>query len=240
MFTPALSVLAATFLGGVLTVFFRRSERVFHVLVAFATGLFLGIVFFHLLPEAWGPEPQGGLGSFWRGAFVLAGVLAPFLVENLLLPGRQGSEAHRTLGWGSFFGLSVHALANGLGWAATSLDPDPALQRAVFLSLLSHKLPEGFSLATVLLLGGGSRSRALFLLLIFSCVTPAGLLLGRTFFGDVGPTGIQALVALASGTFLFVALCDLLPEIFHERVDAGKKLALLAAGIAASFLVEPH
>lgn len=240
MLPRALAVLAVTFLGGALTILFRRSERVFHVLVAFAAGLFLGIVFFDLLPEAWDRAPGAGPASLWRGAFVLTGVLAPFLVENMLLPGRQGAEAHRTLGWGSFFGLSVHALANGMGWAASSLDGDASLEKAVFVSLLSHKVPEGFSLATVLLLGGGSRARALSLLALFSCITPAGLFLGRTFFGDVGPDGIQALVALASGTFLYVALCDLLPEIFHERVDAAKKLALLAAGVAASLLVEFH
>ena len=240
MVAPALAVFAATFLGGALTVFFRRTERVFHVLVAFATGLFLGIVFFDLMPQVWSHEPSSGLGALRRGAFVLAGVLAPFLVENLLLPGRHGSEAHHTLGWGSYFALSVHAVANGLGWAAASLGADAGLEQAVFVSLLSHKLPEGFSLATVLLLGGGSRTRALALLAVFACITPAGLFLGRAFFGTVGPGGIQALVALASGTFLYVALCDLLPEIFHQREDAAKKLLLLAAGLAASLLVEPH
>ncbi len=240
MAQEALLVFAATFLGGFVPLFFRRTERVFHVVVAFATGLFLGIVFFHLLPGVWSPRGNDGLGPFWRGAFVLGGLLSPFLVENLLLAGRHGSRAHHTLGWGSFFGLSLHALANGLGWAATSLAPgiDP---RAVLLSLVSHKLPEGFSLATVLLLfGETSRRKTLVLLFLFACVTPMGFFFGRTFFERVDPIAIQALVAIAAGTFLFVALCDLLPEVFHEREDALGKVLLLAAGIGASLLVEAH
>jgi zinc transporter ZupT len=40
-------------------------------------------------------------------------------------------------------------------------------------------------------------------------------------------------VALAAGTFLYVCLTELLPEVFHHREDILAKIVLLALGIAA-------
>ena len=59
--------------------------------------------------------------------------------------------------------------------------------------------------------------------------------LGRAALWPHLGDGSQALLtAFAAGTFLYVALCDLLPEVFHERRDGVVKAALLVAGVAVS------
>lgn len=233
MWGQILALVFTTLLGGFVPLFVRRSSRVLHLFVCCATGVFLGIVFLHLLPEvAEMSAEEGGASPVVVWMCVLVGVAGLYLLEKLVLSRREESDPHVAVGWGSFFGLCIHAFTAGLGLAAASTQPE--LEGPVLLSLVAHKVAEGFSLATVFLLGGLERKRIAGLLVVFALVTPAGLLLGGGLVQSLSTTGVQVFTALAAGTFLFVALCDLLPEVFHERDDTGAKLALLAAGVAAS------
>ncbi len=232
MFVQILAIAAAALAGAVLPLVGRRSQRTLHLIVALATGIFLGIVFLHLLPEmarVAGQQADGG-STIWLP--FLIGVLGLYLLEKLVLPGHDGADPHVAVGWGSCFGLSVHAFTSGLGFAAVA--ESTGLEGSVFLSIVIHKLAEGFSLATVLLLSGLARRKIVLSIAIFALITPAGLVCGRVLFGQLAETSLQVITALATGTFLFVALCDLLPESFHERRDTGLKLGLLLAGILAS------
>ncbi|MEQ8764892.1 MAG: ZIP family metal transporter [Planctomycetota bacterium] len=286
MWTESLTIFAITVVFGCLPVVFRPSHRWLHLLVAFATGLFLGVVFLHLLPSvahsvvenemaheaeeqaANGEAPangeedpdhaeeevhsaEHGHSHSWLWVFVLAGVVVVYLVENLLLhpvshghaghsghPGESGREhwQHVTLGYATFFGLAVHAFTSGIGLAATVDQPD--LKSTFFVSIISHKGAESFSLTTIFLLAGFRVRKVLILLAAFSVVTPVGILLGSLWFHGVGQDAANILTALATGTFLFVALCDLLPEVFHHRAETGLKLVLLLAGIGLSAMIQ--
>ncbi len=263
-----LSVLALVVLAfGALPLIARRTERMLHLLVAFATGIFLGVVFLHLLPEvahmtevgqvsefadltagggevlAADPGPAPGddskvfahghrLSILWPG--VLAGVLGLFLLENLVL--RNASDRHVTVSWASLLGLGIHSFIAGFGLAAA--DAHPGLSDPLYVSLLTHKGPEAFSLGTVFLLAGFSPKRILAIVAAFALVTPAGALMGNFVVDTLSQEGLLLLMAISTGTFLFVALCDLLPEVFHHREDALLKVVLLVLGIALSTLLE--
>lgn len=229
MTTRLLVLLGATLLGGAIPLWVRRSHGLLHRFVALTTGLFLGIVFLHLLPEALAPPADGdGLDAPWPGLLVLLGVVLLYVLQNLVLPGRTSTDPHVVVGWGSFLGLSVHALAEGLGLAAVR--EAGGMTGVLYFSIVAHKLVEGFSLATVFSLGHAPRPRTVLLLAIFSLVTPVGFLLGSGLFAQLSPAGAQVLTALAAGTFLFVALIDLLPEVLHGREDGPARLLLLAVG----------
>jgi len=229
---PTIAILIGTTLaGGLLPFVAGRSHRLLHRFVAVATGLFLGTVFLHLLPEALEPV-RDGLGEPWPGALVLAGVVTLYVIENVALPGKESSDRHIVVGWGSFVGLTLHALAAGAGLAAVS--GEDALAAAVLVALAAHKAAEGFSLATVFRLSGAGRARIGLLLVAFSLATPAGYAVARVALDDIAVAGQQAFTAVAAGTFLFVSLCDLLPEVFHGRDDARPRLLLLALGIGVS------
>jgi zinc transporter ZupT len=48
-------------------------------------------------------------------------------------------------------------------------------------------------------------------------------------------------MAIATGTFLYVALMDILPEVLHKRQDLGWKVLLMLAGLALmAFLRAGH
>ena len=276
--TSCALIFAIAVVGGAVPLAVRRTERVQHLMIAFAAGVFLGAVFLHLLPEvaamadpgaamadpsAATPAPAPEHGELdaahehehghghghghilWL--CVLLGVVGLFLLENLAIRGGQRIDTaadtaaaenrarHRTVGWATLFGLSVHSFTAGLGLSAgVGLEE---LRGPLLLSVVSHKAVEGFSLAAALLLAGMGRKHVLVVVVAFALVTPAGAL-GRAWFApNLSGLDLQILAALAAGTFLFVALCDLLPEVFHHKHDTVLKIGLLAAGIAVDFVV---
>ena len=245
--TSPLAIGGAIFLlalgAGLLPLFMRFGPRTLHAVVAAATGLFLGITFLHLLPEL---AARAHTIKLW--GFVLVGVLAVFLADVLL---RRENDAHddehadehpahhgghRVVGIATFVGLSLHTLGGAI---AIGLDNESDLRRALVAATLTHKSAEAFSLVSVLLLGELSRRSIFGLLFAYALVTPVGIAIGRTL-AQTSVLSSQAFGiadSLAAGTFLYVAVAKLLPEVFHGRADRGLKVVLILLGIAASSLV---
>lgn len=228
----SLAVAAVALVGGVLPLLVRWNDRRLHAALALSTGIFLGAVFLHFLPEL--PETSaGGLEDRTLWIFVLIGVLAVYLAETLFLHAHDEHEDadqhHRAVGWAALFGLSVHSFTSGVGLAFAA--QEPGLGKAVFIAILGHKGFEAFSLASVFQLGKFPRRATLAVVFGFALMTPLGVLAGDLLAGWLAGAGLAAAVALAAGSFLYVCLCELLPEVFHDRKDAAMKLVLLLAGI---------
>jgi zinc transporter ZupT len=179
-------------------------------------------VFLHLLPELLYQQPPLGVLSL-----IPLSVFALFAIERVVLLG--GEATHAVVGHATLIGLVIHSLAGGFGLAVGGSVPD--LQLAIFLSILGHKTVEAFSLATVLLLAGRPLRRIVFLVLVLALMTPIGTLLGVLSMAAFPGGPPLAPMAIATGTFLYVALFDLMPEVLHEKRDLWAKLGLVAAGL---------
>ena len=243
----ACTFFVATVLGALPPVMRRWGDRSLHLFIALSAGLFLGTVFLHILPELGGlgsPGPghhghdHGMAGGAALAPWVaaLAGFLGLFLLEKVWLRGfedRASADPHRFVWVSTYIALSLHALAGGLGLAAIQS------KWIVLLPILWHKLTEAFSLTTVLRLAGVGSGRSWLLILLFAVATPIGFLAGDNFIragGGVGPI----LIGLAGGTFIYVAACDLLPEVFHEVDKPAPRLIALVLGIFAAGLFPHH
>ena len=141
-------------------------------------------------------------------------------------------------------GLSVHAACDGLALASTFLVGDTvALMTTVGMCI--HKFVVLFSLSALMLSDGIERRKALRYLFAFGLVTPvAGL---AFFFVLDGVSGIEGMYGLplmfSAGTFMYVALCDILPEAFHRDKHDIRALCAVVAGVALIALVTlafPH
>lgn len=243
----ALLLTAVSAAGALLPLYRRWSERGLHVFVAIATGLFLGTIFLHLLPELAAATARlsetadGGrsvsLRPWWAA---LAGLVLLFVLEKVWLGRRAGhSDQHDVVCFATFIGLSAHSLITGLGIAG--VPADTASFWPLIASVAVHKAGEGFSLAAVVRLARLPTARGLTLLAVFCIATPAGLVLGAQFAsGGQAAGGEQAagigplLTGLACGTFLYVAVADLLPEVFHGVRHGTERLLGLALGIAVA------
>lgn len=170
--------------------------------------------------------------------WVLVGLLGVFFIEALLIPGSghgHGGERHSAVGWAALAGLSVHALTAGVALAAVQEHED--LAGVMLLAILAHKGFESFSLASVFGMTDASHRKIVAMVVGFSLITPAGLLLGSRATALLGPGGTAILTSLSAGTFLYVSLCELLPEVFHRRQDGPLKILLLLVGVVAMWSV---
>ena len=247
--------------GGCLPLLWKWSHRFLHSALALSTGIFLGAVFLHMLPEVAGyageghdhgspvshPEPADPDGdahhhphdhgmTIWLS--VMIGVLVVYLLEGLVFRSHDHDDLHRhrAVGFASLAGLSAHALTAGFALAAASVGEHTA--SPMFLAIVAHKGFETFSLATVFQLAEFSRRWTVVTLVLFATITPIGILLGTSLVAHL-PHGVLGVVfALATGTFLYVCLCELLPELFHHKEDSVAKILLLALGVVIMVVVE--
>ncbi len=215
-------IVLATLVGGMLPLVRRWSERVLHVFIAGAAGIFLGAVFLHLLPELVGQHPPLAVT-----ALVPLSLFVLYSVERVVLLGHGAT--HAVVGHATLIGLAIHSLAGGFGLAVGESAPD--LRLAIFLSILGHKTVEAFSLATVLLLARKPLRRVALLVTLLAFMTPTGCLIGVLSLAAYPGGPPLAPMAIATGTFLYVALFDLMPEVLHDRRDLVAKLALVVAGL---------
>ncbi len=243
LLTTALGLFGASAVGAALPLFRRWSERGLHLFVALAAGIFLGTIFFHLLPHLAGVEHSDAPGhihgtpadaiahSVWPWGAALLGILLLFLLEKVWLPARThgaGSNPHAMLWSATYVGLALHAATTGI--ALTGILEMPEGRTQFLISILLHKAAECFSLATVMRLAGLSTPRALRLLFAFALIEPAGLLLGGELAAAL-PAAAPILTGFACGTFLYVAVADLLPEVFHGAGSTRVKIGAVLAGV---------
>ncbi len=235
--TILVALVAATLIGALPPIARRWGDRGLHLLIAASAGIFLGTVFLHLLPElaaAAGTDDHGHSDPLpWLAA--LTGFLGLFLLEKVWLRGNEGRERvdpHAVVWVSTYIGLSVHAFTAGLGLSALDL------KALVLVPILWHKLTESFSLTSVLRLAGASSAKCLALIGTFALASPLGFLFGERILAS-GHGASELLMGLACGTFLYVAACDLLPEVFHHLERRTPRIVALLLGIASTALV-PH
>jgi zinc and cadmium transporter len=161
-------------------------------------------------------------------------------VVNASAPGGPGSSNKGTsLHWGAAaFGLALHTLSGGVALAGAVLSDKGLGPSAlgVFIATLVHKPADALTIVSLMLRAGVPRGRAHLVNLGFSLMIP----LGATIFW-VGvaflPSSTSALVtsdtmAFSAGTFLCIALSDLLPELQFHAHDRWKLSLALLAGVA--------
>ncbi len=242
LLSTALALLGASAVGAALPLFRRWSERGLHLFVALSAGIFLGTIFFHLLPHLAGVGPEDAHGhapaaeevahSVWPWGAALLGILLLFLLEKIWLPARThgaSSNPHAVLWSATFLGLALHAATAGI--ALSAIVEMPEVRAQFLISILVHKATECFSLATVMRLAGLATARSVILLALFALIEPAGLLLGGELAAAM-PSAAPVLTGFACGTFLYVAVADLLPEVFHGAGSTRWKISAVLLGVA--------
>lgn len=228
-------VFAAALLGAVVAFLLQWNDRRLHLALALSTGTLLGAVFIHLLPDLAivAEEDSHGLG-----VWVLLGVLMVHLVEAVFLrtTDHDDHHRHRSVGVVTALGVAVHAASAGLGLAA--LQRGDALGTSLVVAFLSHKAFETFAVGNVFLLARTPKPRMAAMLVGFALITPVTFVVGDRLLSFVGAGWLGIVTAVAAGTFLYVCVAELLPEVFHHREDALLKFGLLGAGVALSTVLE--
>jgi zinc and cadmium transporter len=137
--------------------------------------------------------------------------------------------------------LSIHSFFDGVAIGAATggpSGPGAPLAFAVFLSVLIHKPMDGLAVS-VLLLNAGTRPRNLWSIQAFyAALVPVGAAVFLLTRGSVAEpsTFVGYTLAFSAGTFLAIALTDLLPELHFHAHDRHKLSAALLAGLLVMWL----
>lgn len=237
-----LAAAGANLLGGLLVSSRRLGQAALRYLIALGAGFMLAAVFIKMVPESieqWSGEAL--VPMLW----LLGGYLLIQFVEHTVAPHFHfGEETHEEAmlaqhaalaGLGA---LMVHAFFDGVSIAAASL-VDFRLGIFVFIAILLHKLPEGFTVASMMLASGRGRRKAMIAALMVGLATLVGVML-VIIFKDLAvysrPLSAHVL-PLSAGVTLYVAASDLIPEV--NTREGGAKISLMVfAGVAMLYLTE--
>ncbi len=257
-----LFVLLVSIAGGMIPVWIRLTHRWMECAVSFVAGVMLGIGLLHMLPHALEQAVSSGLPSATANMqvmlWLLAGLLTMFFIERFFCfhhhevedgeischHGPEGEHDHshgHNLSWsGAAFGLTLHSVIEGIALAAGVAHGHETVRLAgfgTFLVIVLHKPFDSMTIATLMAHGGWSLTWRHVVNGLFALAIPLGIVVFRFGLmgeGDGGVTLSHAL-AFASGTFLCIALSDLLPELqFHDH-DRGKLSAALLLGLALAW-----
>ena len=242
-----LYIMGATFIGGLLSVLVAASltvgvlTRVVHHLVSLSAGVLLGTALLDVLPEAF--ESKASPQSLF--ITLLVGLLFFFLLEKAELyrhshhhegdehrhhHGFDHQQAGRG-GWSVILGDSIHNFCDGIIIAAAFL-ADTRLGVVTSLAIIAHEIPQEVGDYIVLLNAGFSRGRALFFNALSGFAAVIGGVVG---YFIVGPweSLFPYLLVIASSSFIYVAVADLIPQLQHRLTlkETAAQLAWLAAGL---------
>lgn len=220
---------SANLLGGALVAHRQWSHRYLKYFIAIGAGFMLATALLEMIPES--VKLRSGSNSYLFGdtsivfVLVLAGYFLVHLFEHTLAPHFHFGEethheeiSHAHASYAALLGLVIHTFFDGVA-IASGLLVSTWLGGVIFVAIFLHKIPEGFTVASLMLASGQSRKIAFVSSAILGAATLAGvglMFVLRSTLADALP--------LASGVTLYVASSDLIPEVNREP---GIGMALL-------------
>ncbi|XP_049289123.1 metal cation symporter ZIP14 [Anopheles funestus] len=122
-------------------------------------------------------------------------------------------------------GDGLHNITDGLAiGAAFAVDPVTGL--ATSFAILCHELPHELGDFALLLQTGVSIRRAIFLNIVSSVLSFIGMALGLLLTG-MHESVVSWIYAGTAGTFLYIALSDLVPEMRNDVAKSEQKLKVI-------------
>jgi zinc and cadmium transporter len=218
----------------------QPSERKLTCLVALGAGFMLAAVFLEVIPE---------ISIQWPGSlapamgWLLAGYLLLQLAEHTIAPHFHfGEEIHteevrrQGVAATAVVALAIHAFFDGVA-IASGLLVNVRLGLLLFIAIMLHKAPEGFTVASIMLSSGRGVRAAHRASLLIAAATFAGIVCVVL----VRPA-VKYTLPFSAGVTLYVAASDLIPEInhgighSHEPGNGARTSLLVFAGVALFYL----
>jgi zinc and cadmium transporter len=225
----ALVAAVANIAGGLLiTTASPRGIRAQRMLLGFGAGFMLAVALLSMLPHAL--EEQAS-----AAAWIVVGYLLVHVTQHVLTPHFHfGEETHheamvdRWIGTAALLGLLLHTFFDGVA-IASAFEVGPSLGLLVFMAVFVHKVPEGVTVASIMLVSGNSKRTALVAVALLGLSTLGGVLL-TAWLEPLARHGL----ALSAGVTLYVAASNLIPEVQKEK-DRVSGFAILL-GVATYLL----
>jgi zinc and cadmium transporter len=228
---------------GMVVLFFREKllKKVLLILVAFAGGSMMGAATLHLLPEAFMEADLQESHIFNIFYYFLLGFLIFFALEQFFLWHHHHTLYHPEIKPFSYLILlsdGIHNFIDGLIIAASFLVSLP-LGITTSLAVALHEIPQEIGDFGILIQGGFRKIKALFLNFVSAISAILGGIAGF-FWSEIVGNSILFLLPLAAGSFIYITLADLIPEISYRSKGKNQLLHFFVflAGISLMILLK--
>ncbi len=225
----------------------RYGERFLKYLVALGAGFMMAAIFIEIVPETvriWTADLQGSSAAesvVGAMTLLLAGYLLIQLFEHTIAPHFHfGAETHPeslmrpSAAYTAVGGLWIHTFFDGVSIAAAFL-VDFKVGLLVFVAILLHKMPEGFTVASIMLASGRSTRTALIATAAIGAATLAGVITVALLNSRIESAVAYAL-PFSAGVTLYVAASDLIPEVNHKEERNPTVSIVVFVGVALFYL----
>lgn len=202
----------------------ERGEKWLKNLISLAAGTLLATAFFHLLPEA---IEESKFSSKTLLSLVLFSILFFFIIEKYLHwhhcrcennEGHGSKKNYKNFIYTNLTGDAIHNFIDGSAIAASFLI-SPLTGLITTLTIILHEIPQEISDFGILLYGGMTRKRALFINFLTALTALLGALIFY-YFGEQFSQILPLMLAFTAGNFIYLATADLIPEIHEEKIPA--------------------
>lgn len=210
-------VALAEVLGGVILVYRRRwNQRTHEILLALGAGFILALVFLNLIPASY--QTLGESAAL----YMLIGFSILHFFEHTVVGHLHfGEETHshvmvsRVASLSAVGGLFIHAFFDGFS-ISIGMQFNFLLGLLIFIAILLHKIPEGLTIASIMMSASYPRKKVLFAIFGIGLSTLVGVAIALLFSNvDAKFTGIA--LSISAGTIVYVGASDLIPEINKSK-----------------------
>ena len=193
-------------------------KRHLSALVGFAAGALIAAVFLDVLPESIARLHRAALDWAFGGFVGLA------ILEWAIGQHHHGGGRRAALPPSLLLSDALHNVGDGIAIAAAFL-ASPRVGVAVSIAVIAHEVPQEIGDYALLRSAGMDRRRAVLWLALVQLTAAVGAL-GVWLASETSRNVSAVLIAIACGTFLYIAATDLLPEI-HSSPSAPERLKRL-------------
>jgi zinc and cadmium transporter len=192
-------------------------------LIGFSAGGLIGGAFLHLLPEA-----LEEAGSYIVFSYLILGFISFFILEKYLHWRHCHDEVCKihVFTYLNLIGDGIHNFTDGLVIGASFII-SIHFGIVTTLIIILHEIPQEIGDFGVLVYGGFSKLKALYCNFIIALTCVLGTAIGYFVSANI-KTFSMALLPLTAGGFIYIATCDLIPELHKQTELKRSTFSMLA------------
>ena len=237
MYLNILLLFFFSFFSGLIIFFIPHLDgKRFKMLLTFSGAYLFSITVIHILPELF--HGEGDISKI--GIFVLGGFFLQMILEYFTSGVEHGhihihDEEISHIPYSMLISLGLHSLLEGTLLLHPSHTHNHGASSSLLYGLILHKIPEAFALMSVLVFRLGKKYMAVFLLILFSCASPAGLYFSNMLYSlnTFSQNIFVYLFAIVAGNFLYISTTIFFENSPNHKFKANKlMISLLGAFLA--------
>jgi ZIP family zinc transporter len=231
----SIATFLSTYFGGMLAV---KLKSKLHLIMGFAAGVILGVVFFEILPEIMEQTKLSNTSPTGIMIALVAGFLIFHILEKAILihHGHEGDYAehiHPQVGILSALALIGHSFLDGFG-IGLGFQINPAVGILVAVAVISHDFTDGMNTVTLMIAHQNSEQKAK-QFLFFDAVAPVAGVAAALFF-KIPDDFMILYLGFFAGFLLYIGASDILPQA-HMKKSSYQLMSLTVLGVLLVFLI---